>query len=86
MIMLSWITIVGEIGAFSFLLLSIWLGYRLFVLGAEGAFKINATMHRWKLRFESVAPGILFAAMGAVVACWTIHRCVGSPVAVTMLH
>lgn len=72
-----WITIVTQIGGFSASILSIWLGYRLFVLGATGTFKFSGTGGGNSVGMESVAPGLAFALFGAIIAVALILKTIG---------
>lgn len=72
-----WISIVTAIGSFSVALLCIWTGYELFLAGATGAFKFSAQASTGSVGLESVAPGLAFAAFGAALAAWTVHRLIG---------
>ena len=73
-----WISIVTAIGAFAVSLLSISLGYRLFVLGATGAFKFEASAGGGSVGLESVAPGLAFALFGALIAAYALRRLIGN--------
>jgi hypothetical protein len=63
-----WISLVAGVGAFSVSLLSIYLGYELFLAGATGAFKFSAQGAGASVGVESLAPGIAFAFFGAAIA------------------
>jgi hypothetical protein len=69
-----WISIVTAIGAFSVSLLSIYLGFRLFMAGATGQFKFTAQAAGGSVGLESVAPGLAFATFGAGVAIYALRR------------
>jgi hypothetical protein len=69
-----WISIITAIGAFSVADLSIYLGYRLFVAGATGQFKFEASAAGGSVGVESIAPGIGFAAFGMFVALYALRR------------
>lgn len=72
-----WISIVVGVGGFSVALLSIYLGYELFLAGATGAFKFSMQGAGTTVGIESVAPGIGFAAFGAFVGYYTIRKLMG---------
>jgi hypothetical protein len=74
-----WISIVTAIGAFSVALLSIYLGYRLFLEGATGAFKFSAQAAGSSVGFESIAPGLAFAFFGMAIAAYALFRLIGRP-------
>jgi len=64
-----WISIVAGAGAFSVSLLSIYLGYNLFIAGATGAFKFTAQSAGSSVGIESVTPGIAFAFLALPSLC-----------------
>jgi hypothetical protein len=70
----AWISLVAAVGAFAVSIVSIILGYRLFLDGATGKFKFEATMSGGSVGFESVAPGLAFAFFGAFIAVWAVYR------------
>jgi len=72
-----WISVIAGIGAFSVSLLSIYLGYELFLAGATGAFKFNAGGAGATVGIESVAPGLAFAFFGAAVALYALRKLIG---------
>lgn len=72
-----WISIVVGIGGFAVALLSIYLGYELFLAGATGAFKFSVQGAGTTVGLEAVAPGIGFALFGAIVAVYTIRKLMG---------
>jgi hypothetical protein len=74
-----WISLVTCVGAFAVSLLSIYLGYELFVLGATGAFKFTAQGAGGSVGVESLAPGIAFAFFGAAIAVYALRRLIGKP-------
>ncbi len=69
-----WISIVTAIGAFSVSLLSIYLGYLLFLAGATGQFKFRAEVASGSVGLESVAPGLAFALFGMIVAAIALSK------------
>jgi hypothetical protein len=73
----TWITLSVSAGAFSVSLLSIYLGYLLFLAGATGAFKFSARAAGGEVGLESIAPGSLLIFFGSAVAIYTIRRLVG---------
>lgn len=73
-----WVSIATAIGSFSVSLLSIFLGYKLFMAGATGAFKFKASALSNGVGFESVAPGLAFALFGMMVAIYAIHGLMGT--------
>ena len=72
-----WISLLAGVGAFAVSLLSITLGYELFLAGATGAFKFQAQGASASVGLESVAPGICFAVFGAVVAIYALRKLMG---------
>ncbi len=62
------ISIITSIGAFVVSALSIFLGYKLFVFGATGAFHFSSNIGGIKLDLISVAPGLGFALFGMVIS------------------
>jgi len=54
----AWISIIAAIGAFSVALESIYLGYRLFLAGATGEFKFEASVKGGSVGLKSLAPGL----------------------------
>ncbi len=73
-----WISIITATGAFSVSLLSIYLGYRLFLAGATGAFKLSAKFGKsGSVGYESIAPGLAFAGFGAVLAIVAVWKLIG---------
>lgn len=73
----AWITIVVAIGAFSVSLLSIYLGYLLFIAGATGTFKFSAQYANGSIGLESVAPGSLLILFGSALAIYCVYRMIG---------
>jgi hypothetical protein len=65
------------VGSYAVSLLSIYLGYALFVLGAQGAFKLSASAAGNSVGLESVAPGIGFALFGAAIAIYATRKLMG---------
>jgi hypothetical protein len=72
-----WISLVAGVGAFAVSLLSIYLGYELFLAGATGAFKFSAQGAGTSVGFESVAPGLAFAFFGAGIAIYALRKLMG---------
>jgi hypothetical protein len=68
------ITLCAIAGSFAVALLSIFLGYRLFVIGAAGGFKFGSTLDSGGVGVESILPGIAFALFGLVLSAWTVMR------------
>ncbi|MBS4036474.1 MAG: hypothetical protein KGZ85_18575 [Ignavibacterium sp.] len=62
------ISIITSIGAFSVAALSIFLGYKLFILGATGGFHFSSNMGGISLDLVSVAPGLGFAFFGMIIS------------------
>jgi len=62
------ISIITSIGAFSVSALSIFLGYKLFVLGVTGAFHFTSSIGSFTLDLISVAPGLGFAIFGMIIS------------------
>jgi len=63
------ISIITAVGAFLVSALSIYLGYKLFVLGATGGFHFSSGIGGIRLDLVSVAPGLGFAFFGMII-CW----------------
>ncbi len=62
------ISIITSIGAFAVSALSIFLGYKLFILGATGGFHFSSIIGGIKLDLISVAPGLGFALFGMIIS------------------
>jgi len=62
------ISIITSIGAFSVSALSIFLGYKLFILGATGGFHFSSNFMGIKLDLVSIAPGLGFALFGMFIS------------------
>ena len=71
------ISVSVAVGAYGVALLSIYLGYDLFVRGATGAFKFSASAGGNSVGLESVAPGIGFALFGAFIAIYATRKLMG---------
>ena len=67
------ISMITSIGAFSVSALSIFLGYKLFILGATGGFHFSSDAAGIKLDLVSVAPGIGFAFFGMLIAVMALR-------------
>ena len=50
-------------------MLCIYLGYRLFTIGASQPFDIFSDLKGWRFRAANVAPGVFFAVLGSIVLC-----------------
>ncbi len=50
-------------------MLCIYLGYRLFTIGANQPFDIFSDLKGWRFKIANVAPGIFFAVLGSIVLC-----------------
>jgi uncharacterized protein YgiM (DUF1202 family) len=50
-------------------MLTIYLGYRLFTMGANQPFDIFSDLKGWRFRTANLAPGLFFAVLGSVVLC-----------------
>lgn len=72
------ISVVVATGAFSVAGLSIYLGYKLFLMGATGAFKFQAEINGGRVNLVSVAPGLGFAAFGMFIALYALHKLIGT--------
>lgn len=70
----AWITLCTLAGSFAVALLSLLLGYRLFVQGARGDFRFSPAIETEGVGFESIAPGIILIVFGMLLATWTVHR------------
>ena len=53
-------------------MVSIYLGYRLLVTGANQTFKIFSDLHGWRFRVANLTPGIFFAVLGALIICSSV--------------
>ncbi len=73
----AWITLLTLAGSFAVALLSLLLGYRLFVQGARGDFRFSPGIETEGVGFASIAPGIILILFGMALAAWTIHRALG---------
>jgi hypothetical protein len=71
-----YISIVTAVGAFSVSGLSIYLGYKLFLAGATGAFQFSLGSGQTKATLLSVAPGLGFAAFGMFIAVYALRKLV----------
>jgi hypothetical protein len=47
----------------------LYLGYRVFITGAEQQFQLFSDLKGWKLRIANTAPGIFFAILGTIIIC-----------------
>jgi hypothetical protein len=47
----------------------LYLGYRVFITGAEQQFKLFSDLKGWKLKIANTAPGIFFAILGSIIIC-----------------
>lgn len=72
-----WISIVVGVGSYLVSMLSIYLGYELFLAGAEGRFKFSAGAGGGTVGMESVAPGLAFALFGAATAIYATRKLMG---------
>ena len=50
-------------------ILCIYLGYRLFIKGANQPFDIFSDLKGWRFRIANMAPGVFFVVLGSVVLC-----------------
>ena len=73
----AWISIVTAVGAFSVSLLSIYLGYNLFLAAATGSFAFEAKDGHASVGLISVAPSLAFAMLGMAVAIYATYRLIG---------
>ena len=53
-------------------MLSIYLGYRLLVTGANQPFKIFSDLIGWRFRVANLGPGVFFAVLGALILCSSV--------------
>ena len=72
-----WISITTAVGAYSVSLLSIYLGYLLFLSGATGQFEFSAKAGDGSVGLSSIAPGIAFAFFGMAIAIYATYRLIG---------
>ncbi len=64
-----------KLGSLAVGLCTVYLGYRLFVLGIWGdAGDMEAKFQDNKLIVKAAAPGTFFVVLGAVVVCFTIYK------------
>lgn len=75
--MRSWISIVTAIGAFVVSGLSIYLGYRLFLVGATGGFTFSSSLKGLGFDLASTAPGLGFAIFGMIIALMALNKLIG---------
>ena len=47
----------------------LYLGYRVFITGAEQQFKLFSDLKGWKFKIANTAPGIFFAILGSIIMC-----------------
>ena len=47
----------------------LYLGYRVFITGAEQQFQLFSDLKGWKLKIANTAPGIFFALLGTIIIC-----------------
>ncbi len=73
-----WISIIVAAGAFSVSGLSIYLGYKLFLAGVGGAFKLNVGVGGITADLVAVAPGLGFAIFGMFIAIYALRRLIKS--------
>lgn len=71
------ISIVTAICAFFVSALSIYLGYKLFLAGATGAFQFTVQSQGITSSLLSVAPGLGFAFFGMGIAIYALRRLIG---------
>jgi hypothetical protein len=71
------ISIVTAIGAFFVSALSIYLGYKLFLAGASGAFQFVIQARGTTASILSVAPGLGFAFFGMGIAVFALYKLIG---------
>ncbi len=71
----GWISIVTSIGSFAVSGLSIYLGYKLFLVGATGGFTFSSSVKGGVgLSLASAAPGLGFAAFGMFIAIVALFK------------
>jgi hypothetical protein len=66
--------VTAAIGSFSASLLSIYLGYRLFIMAARGRFLLGPKVASGEISYPSILPGVLLAVLGLALAAWTAGR------------
>ena len=70
-----WISLVTAIGSYTVSGLCIFLGYKLFVIGATGGFKFSSSITQgWILDLASAAPGLGFALFGMIIAVYALRK------------
>ena len=77
MSMRVWISIVTAIGGFTVSGLSIFLGYKLFLIGATGGFKFSSSLKGFGFDLASTAPGLGFAVFGMIIAIMALNKLIG---------
>ncbi len=50
-------------------MLCLYLGYRLFMIGANRTFNIFSDLKGWRFKTVNIAPGVFFAILGSVILC-----------------
>jgi hypothetical protein len=72
-----WIYITAIIGADCVSLACIFCGYRLAVLGATGAFEVEAKHGSSKITLKNVSPGMALIIFGGLLALLTVWQAIG---------
>lgn len=73
----AWISITTAVGAFTVSGLSIFFGYRLFLLQATGAFTFTGSVKDMKVELAAAVPGVAFAGFGMFIAIVAVNRLMG---------
>ena len=73
----GWISVVTAIGAFIVSGLSIYLGYKLFLVGATGGFTFSSSLKGFGFYLASTAPGLGFAVFGMIIALMALNKLIG---------
>lgn len=55
-------------------LISIYLGYKLFIKGIEGSSSFDGKMHKIKLSLRNASPGLFFALFGAFIVITGVYK------------
>ncbi len=72
-----WISLVTAIGSFTVSGLCVFLGYKLFLIGATGGFKFSSFTPGWVFDLVNAAPGLGFALFGMIISVYALNRLIG---------
>ena len=54
--------------------ISIWLGYRLFIMGVTGEFDFYGDLTGFTAKLASASPGVFFALLGAIIIICAVRQ------------